>query len=44
MVDSQNMNLGFGFLDAQVVYLLSADFLASKDIEEAPHVEGSMTM
>ena len=32
MVDSQNMNLGFGFLDVQVVSLLSAEFLASKDI------------
>ena len=44
MVDSQNMNLGFGYLDAQVVYLLSAEFLASKVIEQAPHVEGSMTI
>ena len=44
MVDSQRMNLGFGFLDAQVVSLLSAEFLASKDIEQAPHVEGSMTL
>ena len=35
---------GFGFLDAQVVSLLSAEFLASKDIEKAPHVEGSMTI
>ena len=35
---------GFGFLDAQVVSLLSAEFLASKDIEQAPHVEGSMTI
>ena len=34
----------FGFLDAQVVSLLSAEFLASKDIEQAPHVEGSMTI
>ena len=35
---------GFGFLDAQVVSLLSAEFLASKDIGQAPHVEGSMTI
>ena len=31
MVDSQNMNLGLRFLDAQLVSLLSAEFLASKD-------------
>ena len=36
--------LGFGFLDAQVVSLLSAKFLASKDMEQATHVEGSMTI
>ena len=35
---------GFGFLDAQVVSLLSAEFLASKYIGQAPHVEGSMTI
>ena len=35
---------GFGFLDAQVVSLLSVEFFASKDIEQAPHVEGSMTI
>ena len=35
---------GFGFFDAQVVSLLSAEFLASKDIEQAPHVKGSMTI
>ena len=34
--------LGLGFLDAQVVSLLSAE--PSKDIEQAPHVEGSMTI
>ena len=33
-----------GFLDAQVVSLLSAEFLASKDGGQAPHVEGSMTI
>ena len=44
MVDSQNMSLGLGFLHAEVVSLLSAKFLASKDIEQAPHVEGSMTI
>ena len=37
-------DLGLGFLDAQVVSLLSAEFLASKDIDQAPHVEGSMTI
>ena len=44
MVESQGMNLGLRFLDAQVVYLLSAELLASKDIRQAPHVEGSMTI
>ena len=44
MVDSRNIDLGFGVLDAQVVSLLSAEFLASKDIEQAPHVKGSMTI
>ena len=42
MVDTQGKSLGF--LDAQVVSLLSAEFLASKDIGQAPHVEGSMTI
>ena len=44
MMDSQNMDFVLRFLDAQVVSLLSAEFLASKDIEQAPHVEGSMTI
>ena len=44
MVGTKRMSLGFGFLDAQVVSLLSPEFLASKDIEQAPHVEGSMTI
>ena len=44
MVDSQSLNLGLMVLDAQVVSLLSADFLASKDGGQAPHVEGSMTI
>ena len=44
MMDSQGMNLGLRFLDAQVVSLLSAEFLASKDRGQAPHVEGSMTI
>ena len=44
MVDSQNMNLGLWFLNAQVVYLFSADFWASKDIGQAPHVRGSITI
>jgi hypothetical protein len=38
------MSLGLGFLDAQVVSLLSAEFLASKDIEQTPHVEGSYSI
>ena len=37
-------NLGLRVLDAQVVSLLSAEFLASKDGEQAPYVEGSMTI
>ena len=31
-------------MDAQVVSLIGAEFLASKDGGEAPHVEGSMTI
>ena len=31
MVDSENKILGLRVLDAQVVFLLSAEFLASKD-------------
>ena len=31
-------------MDAQVVSLLNADFLARKDIDQAPHVKGSMTI
>ena len=39
------IRFGFkGFLDAQVVSLLGAEFLASKDEGQAPHVEGSMTI
>ena len=34
----------YGFLDAKVVSLLSVEFLARKDIEQAPHVKGSMTV
>ena len=30
MVDSQNMSLGLGFLDAKVVSLLSAEFWLAK--------------
>ena len=44
MVDSQIRFWVKGFLDAQVVSLLSAEFLASKDIDQAPHVKGSMTI
>ena len=33
-----------GFLNAQVVSLLSAESLASKDGGQAPHVEGYMTI
>ena len=43
MVDSQT-RYGLRVLDAQVVSLLSAEFLARKDIEQAPHVKGSMTI
>ena len=40
-----NVRFGFnGFLDAQVVSLLGAEFLASKDGGQAPHNEGSMTI
>ena len=41
------LKIRFGFkvfLDAQVVSLLSAEFLASKDRGQAPHVKGSMTI
>ena len=39
------IRFGFkGFLDTQVVFLLGAEFLASKDGGQAPHVEGSMTI
>ena len=37
-------DLGLRVLDAQVVSLLSAEFLASKDGGQAPHVKGSMTI
>ena len=37
------LDFGWGFLDAQVVSL-SAEFLARKDIEQAPHVKGSTTI
>ena len=43
MVDYQN-KIWFRILDAQVVSLLSAKILASKDRGKAPHVEGSMTI
>lgn len=33
-----------GCLDAQVVSLLGAEFLARKGIGQAPHVKGSMTI
>ena len=39
------IRFGFkGFLDAQVVSLLGAEFLASKDGGQALHVKGSMTI
>ena len=38
------LKIRFGFLDAQVASLLGAEFLASKDGGQAPHVEGSMTI
>jgi hypothetical protein len=37
-------DLGLRVLDAQVVSLLSAEFLASKDGGQAPHVKESMTI
>ena len=37
-------DLGLRVLDAQVVSLLSAEFLAIKDGGQAPHVKGSMTI
>ena len=43
-VDSQKQDLGLRVLDAQVVSLLGAEFLATKDGGKAPHVEGSMTI
>ena len=44
MVDTLKIFGLKGFLDAQVVSLLSAEFFASKDGGQAPHVEGSMTI
>ena len=38
------IRFGFKGLDAQAVSLLGAEFLASKDEGQAPHVEGSMTI
>ena len=38
------MRFGLRVLDAQVVSLLSAEFLARKGIEQAPHVKESMTI
>jgi hypothetical protein len=38
------IGLGLRFLDAQVVSILTAKFLARKGIGQAPHVEGSMTI
>ena len=43
-VGLSKQDLGLRVLDAQVVSLLSAEFLASKDGGQAPHVEGSMTI
>ena len=37
-------NWVLGYLEAQVVSLLGAKNLASKDGGQAPHVEGSMTI
>ena len=39
-----NMSLGSGFLDAQVVSLLSTNFWLAKDPKQAPHVGGSITI
>ena len=38
------MKLGLRVLDAQVVSLLGADFFASKDRGQTPHVRGSKTI
>ena len=43
MVDSHGKT-GLRILEAQVVSLLGAEFLGSKDGGQAPHVEGSMTI
>ena len=37
-------DLGLRVLDTQVVSLLGAEFLASKDRGQASHVKGSMTI
>ena len=34
----------YGFLDAQVVSLLSMNFWPAKDPKQAPHVRGSITI
>jgi hypothetical protein len=38
------MKLGLRVLDAQVVFLLGANFLPGKDIRQAPHVGGYITI
>jgi hypothetical protein len=38
------IRFGLRFLDAQVVSLLGAEFLARKGIGQAPNVKGSMTI
>ena len=43
-MDSHDIKLVLRFSDAQVVSLLGADFLASKDIGQSPHVGGSITI
>ena len=36
--------LGLRILDAQVVFLLSTNFLLAKDPKQTPHVGGSITI
>jgi hypothetical protein len=44
MVDTHGMKLGLRVLDAQAVFPLSTDILASKGYKQAPHVGGSITI
>ena len=44
MVDTHGMKWGLGVLEAQVVSLLSTNFWLAKDLKQAPHVGGSLTI